>query len=423
MRRFLPALCLSFSLLFIGCDPQHNMLGTIIKKRVYLDGFYVHVPGKRQTPINDYPPPSQYPQEYTHIADIARFRDSMYQVRQDSIRAAIAYRDSMAELYATMYARDTMKTVYTPYTPYGNPYGGYPNPYAGMGYPQRDTVRRYVPVTTRITHYITDTIHYTSYRDSITHIVKNDTIVRFDTLRQVVTYDSIIPVYDTSYVTKMDTVHHHTDIEIIKPAPKSMTFPPTTIEGYAQAGLMNLPDGNVYAVKAGSNSFGFGMRTKSLITLRGSVGIDVGYRRDELFPEQTCAKTSPFIPGLYDRERVKFHAFTEAVCWRHTFHHGYKKQSWWFDVGGYAEQIFKSKDVAIKIDNSSDLGNRMKTRIRVSGLAGLKKQEYGLTIRIGHGWLAGFATYRMNSMVKEGYGAGDLPKLTVGVDFSLGEEK
>ncbi|HTL81162.1 MAG TPA: hypothetical protein VL651_05635 [Bacteroidia bacterium] len=421
MKRILPICFILFLSFLTSCDDQHHFLGTIIKKRVYLDGFYVHVPGKRETDPNEYPPPSQYPQQYTHIADISRYRDSMYQLRQDSIRAAIAYKDSMAQVYATAYARDTAVHYYNnPYpTSYGNP-APYYNPYS---YSRPDTIHRYVTRTINVTHYVTDTIRNYIYRDSVTRIVKNDTIVRHDTLRQVVTYDSIIPVYDTMYVTKMDSVHHTTEIDFIKPAPKKPQFPPTDVMGFAQVGEVGIPDGNVYAVKAGSNAFGFGLRSKSLITRHGSVIMDLSYRRDELFPMQSAMKTSPFIPGMYDKERMKMHEFSGVICWRHTFKKHFRKPSYWVDAGVFGEQIFRSKDVAIAYDNSSPLGDHMKTRIKVTGLAGLKKKEAGVTARFGRGDLAGFVTYRITDLVKPGYGAGDMPRLTIGFDLTLSGEK
>lgn len=53
-------------LLFTGCEKYWR--GLHIEKRIYRDGYYVHLPWKGYTPKNEYPKPKPYPVDYSRTA-------------------------------------------------------------------------------------------------------------------------------------------------------------------------------------------------------------------------------------------------------------------------------------------------------------------------------------------------------------------
>src|ERR1044071_4553517 len=77
--------CLSLLVCISGCDK--NWSGLLVKKRLYRDGYYVHLPWKRYTSKNEYPKPEPYPVDHSRTANTDSTQQYAGGVSSDSTRS------------------------------------------------------------------------------------------------------------------------------------------------------------------------------------------------------------------------------------------------------------------------------------------------------------------------------------------------
>ncbi len=386
---------LLFLLVFVGCDINRKNL--IVQKRIFLKGYYVHVPGKRSDYPAVYLPPHPYPTIVNRT--VAGHPDRTV---ADSSQGAVyqpAYVQQSATNYPGGYVYGNNPVQQQPQYYYpGN--GGY-NPATGNGMGTATGVG------------------VGNQPDPLYHPYKLSEIPVYDTsttpYRPIVYNDTVPPALPTDTAMAYQPPSHH----------KQVYFPDVQPGAYAQMGMMIGMQDYGKQVKWNSFSFSAGMRNKMAINSHQSLVADLGYRFNQFFIGQNAPKLFPLSQQKHDRERVSINDFTIAFCDRIDFNEvndDDAKETNWLDVGMYADASFRTSNVYYdKFQNSnSAVGRNYKIKTKITDLNFLNHVDYGLTVRYGFKYCNVFATYRLNDLIRfssapDNYR--DLPRLAIGVEM------
>ncbi|HEU4718554.1 MAG TPA: hypothetical protein VFU15_12005 [Bacteroidia bacterium] len=375
-------LFLSLGLLLLsGCTKR--WMGVIVKKRVYMDGYYVHIPAKRKTFPRDYVPPSPYPVTYPHTPDYVAYNDTaqppVYVVPADTTpqQIPVAYNPP-----------DTAGPggfgSAPPSTPGGGTAGQTPAP-AGSNY--------ILPP---------DTAH----SDPSPPVTAT---ANADTLHPSPPGSPVSP--DSSFAGEE------------YPAKKyaSGAGDPGDISVFFQLGFINGPPVNGRPVKWNSFASCMGLRYSRNVSASDKIVADAGYRFTRFYFAGDKMKTAPLPQQAHDREKMSLHAFTFALCNRICFAPYRNGAEKWFDVGLYNDLGFHSAYVYADQwhDAHSPDGTNFKTKTRITGLPYIRHWNFGVTARCSTEFFNIFATYRLSRLT----GANDfpdLPRFTVGLEITAG---
>lgn len=384
-----------FSLLAVffmsACDRRWN--GVIIKKRTYMDGYYVHVPSRRSTDPQENPKPSPYP--------VGSGRTGIARTRFDT--AAVADQPVYPQARDSVNGRANGTATSTRNYPgpygYGNGSGNgnFPGPQPDTGKPSSGYVNQ----------------HPNSQNDSVPpsniadQPAPNDSLVP-DTL--IAQQDSVAP--PDSLVAKND------------PPRKRRHLNGNTSVVFA-AGLLSPQQDYGYPVKWNSFAAGTGLRYTMKVKKKDRIVLDLGYRLNHFSIAQERRKAEPFTQEKHDREKISVHDFSGAVCTRFNFAAPDDQPERWLDIGLYGDNAFHTSNVYTDKRYNLETADREIVRTKLTGLHYMNRWDYGFTARYSCRYFNFFAMWRLSDLVENGSQEAyhrDLPRLIVGLEWNLGAE-
>lgn len=397
--------CICLAVLFSGCEK--NWRGLVIEKRVYRDGYYVHLPWKRYTPVNEYPKPEQYPVQYTRVSG------------SDSTKTKSGGAGVVRTASATGVSGDST-TRNSPVQVGGGPaigpgsnagggangggaggggaggggIGGGPNSPPPNGTTGTGPVAGYYPAPP-----------LEPLPPVTTPPLPPPPVV-------VAPPDSAVAANDSLPVQPADTVANND---------RGFDFPEGEFALIAEAGFYNPVYTSGAAIKPFSYNAGASLRYTIHPWSRHKISAECGLFISNLFISQDQHKFSPLFIESYDKERI--------MQWKSRFmlmDHIYfsRKEDAKFDaveLGVFSDLGLFSTHVAVDYHGNDEKAMLIRSKTRLFGLNYLRTVQYGLTARIANDVWSVFANYRLSNMLKAGPDTGDLPKLLLGATFAFGE--
>lgn len=396
MKRLLIYLSLLAVFFMSACDRRWN--GIIIKKRAYMDGYYVHVPSKRSTDPQENPKPSPYP--------VGAGRTGIARTGFDT--AAVADQQQYPQ------SRDSANGGTTTGSSYSGPYGygqSGTNPYGGNGSgtgnfpgPQPDTVKPSSGFVNQQSNPKNDSVPPTNIADQP---APKDSLVP-DTL--IAQQDSVVP--PDSLVAKNDPPRKHRHLN-------------GNVSAVFAAGLLSPQQDYGYPVKWNSFAAGTGLRYTMKVKKKDRIVLDLGYRLNHFSIGQERRKAAPLTPEKHDREKITVHDFSGAVCTRFNFATPEDQPKRWLDIGVYADNAFHTSNVYTDKRYNLETADREIVKTKLTGLHYMNNWDYGLTARYSYRYFNFFTMYRLSDLVENGSQEAyhrDLPRLIVGLEWNLGAE-
>lgn len=390
MLRIVCCVCVVF--LFAACNKNYRRLH--IEKRVYRDGYYVHVPWERRAPINEYPKPQPYPVDHSRIAKTDTTRKNVGGVKSDTTATASSGSSSgngsgsgSGSSGGGGYGTPLPKSNCT----YGSPTS--PPPNSGTN-GTSGAVGSNPPVVT--------------YQPAPPLQQQQDP--GHPPLQKPNAVPPVAPI--DSATAKQDTIAPPKDS-------RDFNFPDGEFSLVAELGFYNpiLVDG--IEIKAGSYNAGGAMRYTIHPWSRHKLSLEAGLFISQHFIAQDQHKFSPMFIERHDHERImqfktRFMLMDHIYVLRSPIA-GIDA----IEVGVFSDIGFFSTHVAIDNTGNTKEASFTRNKSRLFGLHYLHNAQSGLTARIANDVWSVFANYRFNKLVKSSPDGGDLPKLVVGATFIL----
>lgn len=381
--------CVCVVVLFAACNKNYRRLH--IEKRIYRDGYYVHVPWERRAPINSYPKPQPYPVDHSRTAKTDTTRKNVGGVKSDT--TATATSGSGSSSGSSGGSNQSGGGGSGPAPSNGN--GGYGN---ASGPPLNNGTNGAVgsnpPVAT--------------YQPAPPLQQQQDP--GHPPLQKPQTVPPVAPV--DSATAKQDTVAPTKDS-------RDFDFPDGEFSLVTELGFYNpvLVDG--IEIKPGSYNAGGAMRYTIHPWSRHKLSLEAGLFISQHFIAQDQHKFSPMFTEKHDHERL-MQFKTRFMLMDHIY--VLRSPIAGIDaveVGVFSDIGFFSTHVAIDNTGNTKEASLTRNKSRLFGLHYLHSAQSGLTARIANDVWSVFANYRFNKLVKSGPDGGDLPKLVVGATFVL----
>lgn len=367
MYRYLS--CFIILVTIYGCGQRWT--GTIVKKRVYLKGFYVHTPSKRFTPVNSYPKPSPYP---TQTAS-----QSPAQTPSVTSSSPQAPAPPLVQKNPPLPAQPSPNVPPVNSPGSGGSASGPPSP----------------------------------------PVIVNAPVIPGDTGNAPLAYR---PPADTSLASRpADTTR---PVAQQSPPPPRDPWISGTGFGYeAHAGFITGPQaGQGYLVTANSFVLGFGARGFVELKKKFHFNADAGYRLSHFYIGENGRRAYPLTVTPHDRERIARHNFFGAFCGRVAVNKNKETAKWkYIDFGLFGEGAFRTAHVYKDFRTDSPLAERERSVMRYTGLRWMQDWSYGFTVRCGKGPYSVFALWRCTDLVKVQEARPlYLPKLVLGFELTAG---
>jgi hypothetical protein len=381
--------CVCVVLLFVSCNKNYRRLH--IEKRVYRDGYYVHVPWERRAPINSYPKPQPYPVDHSRTAQTDSTRNNVGGVRSDSVKTSAANVSGSGGTGAGTSSSNGSGTGSGPPPPNGN--GGYGN---ASGPPQNSGTNG------------TNGASGVSYQPSPPLQQQQDPghppLQKPQTVPPVAPPDSVV-----ASGQRPDTTTRKFD------------FPEGEFSLVAEFGFYNpvLVDG--IEIKAGSYNAGGAMRYTIHPWSRHKLSLEAGLFISQHFIAQDQHKHSPMFIEQHDHERLmQFKTRFMLMDHIYVLRSPVAKMDA-IELGVFSDIAFFTTHVAIDNTGNTKEASLTRNKSRLFGLHYLHNAQFGLTARIANDVWSVFANYRFTQLVQASPDGGDLPKLVVGATFAFGE--
>lgn len=360
-----------------GCDQKWH--GTIIKKRLYQKGFYVHVPSKRATPIASYPKPKPYP------VPVASNSASGAPVQTPSAGSAAPQ---------NQVSRPSAGTSNGSQSPVPNPSvgnGGNPANGSATAVQQNPAVQQ--NDTAKKNLVITD---FPKDSAAVVNVPPKDSVL------------VQIPPPDTNRMAQNNE-------------PKNeMKFPEGTIGLQIHAGMISGPQEYGRNVKASSFAAGFGIRGILKINEKDAMVADFGYRLNQFYIGDKGIRVYPLTQEAHARERISVNDLYLSFSGR--IRTNRKKENpkvKWIDAGICGSSSFRTSHVYKDMNEYPALADQAKRTVKYTGLNWLRSFNYGMNFRFGNDFMSVFANWRFSQPVRsnETNRFLTLPALTFGIEF------
>lgn len=386
-------------LLFTGCEKYWR--GLHIEKRIYRDGYYVHLPWKRYTPKNEYPKPEPYPVDHSRMASTDTTQkyaggvaDSVGQKgerteepegssgTQNSIGAGGIPASSQGSVGQVGGSGGYGYSAPAANAPPGNAATGYPSP---------------APSSPPVTYASPPALQPEEVVDPP---LPNG-------------HDSLLP---DSAIAQNDSVLIPTDSVASNNARE---FPEGEFSLYTELGFYNSFAGNSYAVKPLSYNAGGGIRYSIHPWSRHKISSDAGIFVSCISIRQDQRKTSPLFSEPHGKERI-----TQLKLRFMLMDHVYITRNATarvdaVELGLFADIGLFSTHVAVDYHGNDDQAAMTRSKTRLYELKYLRTFQYGITLRVSNEKWSVFANYRCSSLLKAGPNGGDLPRLVIGLNMTL----
>ncbi len=400
------AFCVCIALIFTGC--QKNWRGFVVEKRVYRDGYYIHIPWKRYTPKQAYPKPEPYPVDHSRTTRTDSTKKNAGGVANSSQQSqsgssqTVSGGGSQSGGTGGGVSSGGGNTSNQPSngTTGGNGGSGNPSNTPAVGpnglngtngttaYPQTATP--------------TPAPKLQPLPESPTPPLVRPTSV------------SVNPPADTSVAAKDPP-------PIDSDNGNGINFPEGEFSLVTELGFYNPVYTSGVEVKPLSYNGGAALRYTIHPWSRHKLSGEFGLFMSQHFIAQDQHKFYPLFTEACDKERI--------MQWKSRFmlmDHIYvsRKEDAKFDaveIGLFSDVGFFSSHVAVTTHGNDENAILTRNKSRLFGLHYLRRMQYGLTARVANNVWSVFANYRLNSLVKAGPNGGDLPTLVVGATFSIGE--
>lgn len=392
------AFCVCVALIFSAC--QKNWRGLVVEKRIYRDGYYIHIPWKRATPQQAYPKPEPYPVDHSHTAATDSTQKNAGGVVSTSNQSQSAVADNNRSSGTgggqSPSGAGGNGVSDTGSSGGGNGGGGNPSnsPAVGPDSPQQ-------------------TNGTTAYPQTASHSPAPPL--------QTVPEQPTPPLVRPSNVTAVPPAD--SSIAAKNPAPvdssNKIEFPEGELSLVAELGFYNPLYISGIEIKPLSFNAGCAFRYTIHPWARHKISGEGGLYASGIFIEQDQHKYNPLFETRHDKERIL------QFKWRFVFmDHIYfsRKENALFDaveVGLFSDIGLFSTHVVVDYYGNNESAMLTRSKTRLFGLHYLRTMQCGLTARIANDVWSVFANYRLNSLVKAGPDGGDLPTLVVGATFVL----
>lgn len=369
--------------LLIGITGCHkNWSGVVVEKRVYMDGYYVHVPWKRNAPVNAYPKPQPFPVNHTRSAKV------------DSA-ANVAVRSNNTPPHDRISSGDHIPNVSQPSSGAGSSPDNSQDNIAGA--PNNSAIQKNDP-------------------DPTPDSTSAQNITSQDTTHFPIAAGLILPGTDTSAIADVSPQHD-----------KRFEFPDGTFALTAELGFFNSLRNDDIRTTAGSFSLGAGLRYTMPVTSRHSVNASGSLLANVFRISQKQEKQLPLFAEHYNRERISLIKTRILLSDQIAVTSDEESPLQSFSVGVYGETQLFSTHVAQYSTRKDANAQYTFSKKREIGMRSLRHFQFGTSLRIsGKQWSA-FANYRISKLVQGPKGSsneatrGDLPSLIIGIEYQMSE--
>lgn len=385
--------CVCVVVLFAACNKNYRRLH--IEKRVYRDGYYVHVPWERRAPINAYPKPQPYPVDHSRTAKTDSTRKYIGGVKSDTTTTANNVSGSSGSSGSGQQSAGNAGGNGSASSNSGSGNAsGPPNNNGTSG--TNGAVGSNPPVAT--------------YQPAPPLQQQQDPghppLQRPQTVPPVVPPDSITAKQDTT-----SPPGNKRDFDI----------PEGEFSLVAELGFYNPVLSKGIEIKAGSYNAGGAMRYTIHPWSRHKLSLEAGLFISQHFIAQDQNKYYPMFIEKHDHERIlQFKTRFMLMDHLYVLRSPVAKMDA-IQLGVFSDIGFFSTHVAIDNTGNTKEASFTRSKSRLFGLHYLQHAQFGLTARIANELWSVFANYRFHSLVKASLHGGDLPRLVVGATFTFGE--
>lgn len=395
------AFCVCIALIFTGC--QKNWRGFVVEKRVYRDGYYIHIPWKRYTPQQAYPKPEPYPVNHSRTTRSDSTQKNAGGVAGDSRQSNQTGTGSSQQSGSNGISSGGGNTSNqsTNSTTGGN---------GGSG--PKDSLRRKPSNTPAVGPNGADGTNGTTVSPTPAQKL------------QPVPESSTPPLVRPSYATSPPA---DTTVAANDPPPvdsdngNGLNFPEGELSLVIELGFYNPVYTSGAEIKPLSYNGGAALRYTIHPWSRHKLSGEFGLFVSQLFIAQDQHKFYPLFTEDCDKERI-MQCKSRFMLMDHIYVS--RKEDAKFDaieIGLFSDLGFFTSHVAVNTHGNDENAMLTRNKSRLFGLHYLRRMQYGLTARVANNVWSVFANYRLNSLVKAGPDGGDLPTLVVGTTFSFGE--
>lgn len=389
MLRIVAFICIV--ILFSSCEKAWRRLH--IEKRVYRDGWYIHLPWERRAPINSYPKPRPYPVDHSRTSQTDSTKKNSGGVPSTGGNPSPQTQTAGS---GTGNGSSGSGTGGGSGATGGNGVGSgnQPNPTTGStGYGAQQ------PNGTNATYQLPPPL-------------------------QPIPQATEPPLQrpQGSPAPPIAVVNDTTPTKPAEPSEdRGFDFPEGEFSMIAELGFYNpiLTEG--IAIKPTSYNAGGAMRFTIHPWSRHKFSLEAGLFISQHFIAQNQRKASPLFIEEHDHERL-MQFKTRFMLMDHVYvlRSPVAKMDA-VELGVFSDLSFFSTHVAIDNTGNTKEASLTRNKSRLFGLHYLHNAQFGMTARIANEVLSVFANYRFTQLVKAAPDGGDLPKLVVGATFAFGE--
>jgi hypothetical protein len=375
MLRIAASICIV--VLLSGCEK--NWRGLIVEKRIYRDGYYVHLPWKRSTPELAYPKPAPYPVDHSRTAATDTTQKNAGGVAQTNQQPQPA------------------ETFSNPQTPTGPSHSG-----SGIARSREGIAPDSLPVASGNS----SPVDSSASKDNPAAVAEQTNPSAEPAMPPAPRVDSSVAA---SIPVKVDTADH-----------SGFEFPEGDISLVAELGFYNPVYTTEQKIKPFSYNAGCALRYTIHPWSRHEISGESGIYANGFFlhtdSETEASRKKERILQIKSRFLVMDHIYFT------------RKEDAKFDAiefGLFSDIGFFSTHVSVDSHGNDDDAMLTRNKSRLFGLHYLHRMQCGLTARIANNVWSVFANYRFNSLVKSvpdgspNDSQRDLPKLVVGATFVL----
>ena len=366
-----------------------------IEKRVYRNGYYVHVPWERRTPVNAYPKPEPYPVDHSRTAHTDSTQKNAGGVPANSSQTTNANG-----------APPNNSPTGNGNSGNGGGNGGGSNANAGGGAVGPGNGPNGTNGTYAGGAQPAPPLQYEPDYGS-------PPLQRPQTSPPVSTQ---APPPPDSSVTVNESV---TPDEPKKD--RDIHFPEGELSLIAEFGFCNPVYTEGIEIKPGSYNGGVAMRYSIHPWSRHKISGEGGLFLSQHFIQQDHHRFYPMFVEAHDHERV-MQIKTRFMLMDHIYiNRNPEAKVDAIELGVFSDIGFFSTHVAVNNTVRTKDAAFSRDKSRLFGLHYLRHTQFGMTARIANEVWSVFANFRFTQLVKGSPDGGDLPRLVVGATFAFGE--
>lgn len=367
---------LAFLIGITGCN--QNWTSVRVEKRHYMDGYYVHVPWKRKSPLNTFPKPEPFPINHSRIAVVDSAKNTPFASENLSNRPS-SQKDAGQQVQTTTNSETGVTSA---------------------------TSENENPVVINSPSQVLQPIPEAP-DPALTPRTSPS-----DTTHSPIAADPILPGTDTSAIADEPPQHD-----------KGFEFPDGTFALTAELGFFNALRSDNIRTKPISFAYGAGLRYSMPIAAHHSAATSIAILGNLFYISPKNSKQYPLFAEQHDKEKItllktRFMLSDEFTLVKNENFHVCS-----FAFGLFGEIHFLSTHTAKDASHKDNNVQHTFYKKKEVGLHSLQRFQFGTTLRISSLHWSVIANYRINKLVQGGPDGGDLPALVIGVEYKLDLKK